>query len=467
MSWPLFPYFLTGQPGFIASPTWLAAVDGNPDLATQPVGTGPFIVQEYLPGDRMTVTKNPDYWRQDEAGNQLPYLDEIEFRVIVDSQVRAQALEAGDVDLIATSDSNVVGQLRRTTDFVMLLQKAATSRRTTSCSTSPSRSSRTARSAARWSRRSTARTSSTSSTAASATPASGPFSPGQDGYLEDTGLPEYDPEAAAAAIEDWEAANGPLTINYSTTPTGTTKAIADYLQSAWGEVGVDVTQTPIEQSVLITNALLGSPDFDAFGWRNHAGLVRRHPELLVARLRRRRLRRRGRRTARRAELRAPQRPGHQRPARPGPLGDRPRRPQGDRPGDQPAVRQGVLDPADVVDDVGHHHGPERPEHRPQPAARRRGHAPRRRRVPRPGLADVGRSSPSERAACATLGQRLVQFVLVFVVVTFTVLAVHPHREHRPRPRPRGRGRQRGPDRAGQGGLPVPRQAARSCSTATG
>ena len=43
--WPLFPYFLTGQPGFIASPTWLAAVDGNPDLATQPVGTGPFIVQ--------------------------------------------------------------------------------------------------------------------------------------------------------------------------------------------------------------------------------------------------------------------------------------------------------------------------------------------------------------------------------------------------------------------------------------
>ena len=63
-----------------------------------------------------------------------------------------------------------------------------------------------------------------------------------------------------------------MTINYSTTPTGTTKAIADYLQAAWGDIGVDVTQTPIEQSVLITNALLGSPDFDAFGWRNHAGL---------------------------------------------------------------------------------------------------------------------------------------------------------------------------------------------------
>jgi peptide/nickel transport system substrate-binding protein len=104
------------------------------------------------------------------------------------------------------------------------------------------------------------------------TVASGPFSPGQDGYLDDAGLPAYDPAAASAAIADWEAANGPLEINYSTTPTGTNKAIADYLQSAWGEVGVDVTQSPIEQSKLITNALLGSPEFFAFGWRNHAGL---------------------------------------------------------------------------------------------------------------------------------------------------------------------------------------------------
>ena len=34
-----------------------------------------------------------------------------------------------------------------------------------------------------------------------------------------------------------------------------------------------MTQTPVEQSKLILDALLGSPDFEAFGWRNHAGLV--------------------------------------------------------------------------------------------------------------------------------------------------------------------------------------------------
>ena len=37
-------------------------------------------------------------------------------------------------------------------------------------------------------------------------------------------------------------------------------------------MGVDVTQQPVEQSQLILGALLGAPEFQAFGWRNHAGL---------------------------------------------------------------------------------------------------------------------------------------------------------------------------------------------------
>ena len=126
VEWYLFPYFLTGQLGLVASSKWLAAVDGDPTLATQPVGTGPFVVQSYLPGDRMNVTRNPDYWRTDDAGNQLPYLDEIEFRVIVDSQVRAQALESGDVDLIATSDPSVVTNFVDNDDFTMLQQNVRT-----------------------------------------------------------------------------------------------------------------------------------------------------------------------------------------------------------------------------------------------------------------------------------------------------------------------------------------------------
>jgi len=271
VSWPLFPYYLTGQAGFMASPTWLAAVDGDPSLATQPVGTGPFMVTEYLPGDRMTVVKNPDYWRQDEAGNQLPYLDEIEFRVIVDSQTRQAALESGEVDLIATADPTVVGPLSENDSFVTLLQNVLTETDYVMLHlTKPQFQSRDVRCA--LVQAIDKQDLIDVVFAGYAQPSNGPFTPGQDGYLEDTGLPEYDPDAARAAIEAWEAENGPLTIAYSTTPTGTSKAEADYFQQKWGEVGVDVTQTVIEQSQLINNALFGTPEFEAFGWRNHAGI---------------------------------------------------------------------------------------------------------------------------------------------------------------------------------------------------
>ncbi len=323
----------------MASPTWLAAVDEDPSLATQPVGTGPFMVTEYLPGDRMTVVKNPDYWRQDEAGNQLPYLDEIEFRVIVDSQTRQAALESGEVDLIAT----VGPDRRRAAVGERQLRHPAAERAdrdglhdvAPDQAAVPEQGGR----AARWPRRSTSRTSSTSCYAGYPEPSNGPFTPGQDGYLEDTGLPEYDPDAARAAIEAWEAENGPLTINYSTTPTGTNKAAADYLQQKWGEVGVDVTQTVIEQSRAHQQRPVRHAGVRGVRMAQPRRHLRRQPELLVERLRLRRLRRRDRRWRALAELRAPQRPRDQRPARPGPLGDRPGGPQGAGPGDQPPVRQ--------------------------------------------------------------------------------------------------------------------------------
>ncbi len=270
LPWPGLPFFLTGQPGFVASPTWLAAIDDGSAQATDGIGTGPFIISDYRPGDRMTVVRNEDYWRQDDAGEALPYLDEIEFRVIVDSQVRGQALESGDVDLISTSDGSVVSQFVDNDDFQLLQQDRYTETNYIMLHlTKPQLKSREVRCALAqgFDRQEL----SDLITNGFNDVANGPFSPGQDGYLEDNGYPDYDPDAAAAAIEAYEAENGPVTLSISTTPTGTNKAQADFLQQAWTQIGVDVTQSPVEQSVLITNALLGSPDFEAFGWRNHAG----------------------------------------------------------------------------------------------------------------------------------------------------------------------------------------------------
>jgi len=43
------------------------------------VGTGPFIVQDYLVRVHLIYTRNPSYFKKDQYGNQLPYLDGIQF----------------------------------------------------------------------------------------------------------------------------------------------------------------------------------------------------------------------------------------------------------------------------------------------------------------------------------------------------------------------------------------------------
>ena len=39
------------------------------------VGNGPFVLDRYLPSQRVILKKNPYYWKHDDNGQQLPYLD--------------------------------------------------------------------------------------------------------------------------------------------------------------------------------------------------------------------------------------------------------------------------------------------------------------------------------------------------------------------------------------------------------
>jgi peptide/nickel transport system substrate-binding protein len=59
LPWRNFPHTLTGQWGLIASPFWLAAVADDPELATQPVGSGPFVVDSYEPRGSLELSRNP------------------------------------------------------------------------------------------------------------------------------------------------------------------------------------------------------------------------------------------------------------------------------------------------------------------------------------------------------------------------------------------------------------------------
>ena len=66
---------------------------------TNPAGTGPFKFDGAFNTDTIKVVKNKEYWRLDNAGNKLPYLDSITFKYIASATARANALRSGSADL--------------------------------------------------------------------------------------------------------------------------------------------------------------------------------------------------------------------------------------------------------------------------------------------------------------------------------------------------------------------------------
>ena len=71
------------------------------DIETDPsevIGAGPFTIAGYTPGDRLTLRRNPDYWLRDSAGNSLPYLDEIVYRIVEDFDAELALFQAGETD---------------------------------------------------------------------------------------------------------------------------------------------------------------------------------------------------------------------------------------------------------------------------------------------------------------------------------------------------------------------------------
>ena len=66
------------------------------------IGTGPFILKDFVPGKSATLVKNPDYWGHDERypQNQLPYLDSVKFLIIPDDNEALEMMRAGKIDIM-------------------------------------------------------------------------------------------------------------------------------------------------------------------------------------------------------------------------------------------------------------------------------------------------------------------------------------------------------------------------------
>ena len=266
--WVDFPIYFAAQPGYVASPTWLAAVDAQTADATEPVGTGPFVFAEYNPGDNFRMTKNEDYWLEAPDGEPYPYLDEIEFLVQEEDATRSRALQSGEVDITHTDRGPDIEDLRQAADagtlevYEMDTRQGVTYALINVAADSPLQDVEVRRAfamAVDQEFRNESRSAGVFDIA------NGPFSPGTMGYLEDTGYPAYDPEGAAAIVEEYEAANGPIEFSYRTTADPDNALTVELISQNLADVGIDVTIDQTEQGEFIQQAVLGN--FEVFTWR--------------------------------------------------------------------------------------------------------------------------------------------------------------------------------------------------------
>jgi peptide/nickel transport system substrate-binding protein len=72
-------------------------------LSTPPqemAGLGPFFLKNYVPGQRLTLARNPYYWKTDQKGNRLPYLNEMTFVIAGSEDAEVIRFEAGEADVL-------------------------------------------------------------------------------------------------------------------------------------------------------------------------------------------------------------------------------------------------------------------------------------------------------------------------------------------------------------------------------
>jgi len=90
------------------SETW-----GITSSPAQFAGLGPFRLKEYVPGQRLVLERNPYYWEQDSARNQLPYLDGITFLFVPSEDAQVIRFLSGDTDILSRFSAENFAALER------------------------------------------------------------------------------------------------------------------------------------------------------------------------------------------------------------------------------------------------------------------------------------------------------------------------------------------------------------------
>jgi peptide/nickel transport system substrate-binding protein len=266
--WVSLPWFLfsTGRMGMMGR----AQLEDEEQCPRNLIGTGPFrLAGSWTPGRAMELERNPDHWRTDEHGAQLPYLDELTFQPVPEPSQRINQLEGGQLQAMHTSKVSELDRLQGDARFeVVTTDRGREVNYYLLNAGRPPFDDIDARRA--FAAAVDIEAMNALRNQGTATLANGPFDVGVPGHVDELPVNERDLDEARALVEQVKARNGGrFDVTFVVNPDTGTQAEAEILKQQVEEAGITVALERVDQPTEINRGLGG--DFDVLFWRLHPG----------------------------------------------------------------------------------------------------------------------------------------------------------------------------------------------------
>jgi peptide/nickel transport system substrate-binding protein len=237
---------MTSTPGIIIDP---AATD----LATAPMGSGPYTVASWTKGDRITLARNPDYWASP------AHFDTVVFRYFLDPAAMVSAMLSGGIDIMGEMTSpDALSRFEDTSKYQIISGTTNGEVVLGFNHTRPSLQNLLVRQAICYA---IDRQGLIDATWGGQGQVIGSMVVPTDPYFEDlSGVYPYDPDKARALLTQAGVTNLSLDLRVPITPYG--PAAATFIASQLGEVGIQVTVEELDFSSRWLPEVFQGGDYD-------------------------------------------------------------------------------------------------------------------------------------------------------------------------------------------------------------
>jgi peptide/nickel transport system substrate-binding protein len=239
---------------------WPAAVmvepKSTPDNKTNPVGTGPFKLKNWVKGDRVELTRDPDFWDK----SKKIALENVTFRFIGDPQAQVAALQAGDIDATAgLIAGELYSKFQNDSRFAAVIGNTELKAVAGMNNTRKPFDDVRVRKALMMAVDRNLLIKAVSNGYGS--PIGSHYTPNDPGYIDLTGVYPYDPKKAKALLAEAGFPNG-FTFAFKTPQMAYASRSAEVLQSMFAEIGVTMNIVPTEFPAKWVSEVLQAADYD-------------------------------------------------------------------------------------------------------------------------------------------------------------------------------------------------------------